>query len=151
MDSAGNVYVADRDNNTIRKMTPTGVVTTVAGLALIPGSADGTGIAVRFNSPFDVAVDTAGNVYVAEIYNNTIRKGYLEHAVIVTSGPGFGFNGGQFGFILTGPQGQLVVVEASTDLVSWRPLWTNTFSGALNFSDPQSRVYSNRFYRARTP
>jgi phosphodiesterase/alkaline phosphatase D-like protein len=76
----------------------------------------------------------------------------LQHApVIVTSGPGFGFNGGQFGFILTGPTGPSVVVEASTDLVSWLSLWTNTFAGALNFSDPQSGVYSNRFYRAHTP
>jgi hypothetical protein len=75
----------------------------------------------------------------------------LQYAPIITSGPGFGFNGGQFGFTLTGPAGQSVVVEASTDLMSWLPLWTNTFAGALNFRDPQSSVYSNRFYRAHTP
>jgi hypothetical protein len=54
---------------------------------------------------------------------------------------------GQFGFSLTGPTGQSVVVEASTDLASWLPLWTNTFAADLKFSDPQSGVYSNRFYR----
>ena len=70
--------------------------------------------------------------------------------MILNSGPGFGFNGGQFGFNLTGPAGRLVVVEASTDLMSWLPLWTNTFAGALNFSDPQSGVSSHRFYRAHT-
>ncbi len=153
VDSAGNVYVADTVNATIRKVTPARVVTTVAGLAGSYGSADGTGSAARFYGPYGVAVDSAGNVYVADTQNNTIRKGYPTNvpAGIVTLGPDFGFSGGQFGFNLTGPAGQLVVVEASTDLVSWLPLWTNTFAGALNFSDPQSGVYSNRFYRARTP
>jgi len=86
--------------------------------------------------------------YVADNGNNTIRKGYPGNmpVVMVTSARGFGFNGGQFGFNLTGPPGRVVIVEASTDLVSWLSIWTNTFAGALNFSDPQSGVYSNRFY-----
>ena len=54
------------DNNTIRKVTPAGVVTTLAGLAGSSGSADGTGSAARFNYPSSVAVDSAGNVYVAD-------------------------------------------------------------------------------------
>ena len=66
VDSAGNVYVADYDNHTIRKVTPAGVVTTLAGLAGSSGSADGTGSAARFNDPYGVAVDSAGNVYVAD-------------------------------------------------------------------------------------
>ena len=74
VDSAGNVYVADNDNDTIRKVTPAGVVTTLAGLAGSSGSADGTGSAARFNGPADVAVDSAGNVYVADQNNYTIRK-----------------------------------------------------------------------------
>jgi hypothetical protein len=74
VDSAGNVYVADLNNDTIRKMTTAGVVTTLAGTAIVAGSADGTGAAARFNGPSSVAVDGAGNVYVADQNNHTIRK-----------------------------------------------------------------------------
>ena len=74
VDGAGNVYVADTDNHTIRKVTPAGVVSTLAGLAGSPGSADGTGAAARFTAPYGVAVDGSGNVYVADSGNNTIRK-----------------------------------------------------------------------------
>src|ERR1700687_4809656 len=74
VDSSGNVYVADSGNHTIRKVTAAGVVSTVAGLAGPSGSADGAGSAARFNSPFGVAVDGSGNVYVADTFNHTIRK-----------------------------------------------------------------------------
>ncbi len=73
VDSAGNVYVADTGNNTIRKVTPAGVVTTLAGLAGNTGSADGTGSAARFNCPRRGGGHD-GNVYVADINNDTIRK-----------------------------------------------------------------------------
>jgi hypothetical protein len=73
-DSAGNVYVADTYNHTIRKITPGAVVSTLAGTAGMFGSADGTGAAARFNTPIGVATDSAGNVYVADTYNHTIRK-----------------------------------------------------------------------------
>jgi sugar lactone lactonase YvrE len=73
-DSTGNVYVADTRNNTIRKITPAGVVTTLAGTAEVQGSADGMGIAAQFNQPDGVATDLAGNIYVSDAYNSTIRK-----------------------------------------------------------------------------
>ena len=84
VDSAGNVYVADTFNNTIRKITPSGVVSTLAGLARTEGSADGTGNAARFSYPSGVAVDDAGNVYVSDRENNTIRVGVPAPPVITS-------------------------------------------------------------------
>jgi hypothetical protein len=114
VDSAGNVYVADYSNNRIRKVTPAGVVTTLADLAGSFGRAN------QFEHPTGVAVDGAGNVYVADYGNHTIRKGYPALAIL-NSGPGFGFIGGQFGFNFTVPAGRVVIIEASTDLVSGCP------------------------------
>lgn len=91
VDSAGNVYVADRGNATIRKITPAGVVTTFAGSAGTTGQADGAGAAARFNNPAGVAVDGAGNVYVADAFNGTIRKITPAGAVTTLAGsPGTG-------------------------------------------------------------
>jgi streptogramin lyase len=83
VDGSGNVYVADTTNELIRKITSAGVVTTLAGTALAVGSANGTGAAARFNSPTEVAVDTAGNVYVADTNNHLIRK--ITPAGVVTT------------------------------------------------------------------
>ena len=74
VDKQGNVYVTDSGNNTIRKITPAGLVTTIAGLAGVKGSADGTGTNASFNLPTGIAVDTNGNLYVADEFNDTIRK-----------------------------------------------------------------------------
>lgn len=73
-DKAGNIYVADTANDVIRKITPDGTVNTLAGSARSHGSTDGQGSNARFWAPFGVAVDAAGNVYVADTANNTIRK-----------------------------------------------------------------------------
>jgi hypothetical protein len=74
VDAAGTVYVADKANDTVRKITPAGVVTTVAGTVGMPGSADGPAASALFNVPYGVAVDAAGNIYVSEQTNCTIRK-----------------------------------------------------------------------------
>jgi NHL repeat/FG-GAP-like repeat len=74
VDGAGTIYVADTSNQTIRSITPAGVVSTIAGLALSPGSTNGAGTAARFKNPFGLAVDGSGNTYVADNGNHTIRK-----------------------------------------------------------------------------
>jgi sugar lactone lactonase YvrE len=74
VDASGNLYVTDSDNNTIRKITSAGVVSTLAGTAGNYGSADGAGTAASFDFPLGIAVDASGNLYVADTYNSTIRK-----------------------------------------------------------------------------
>ena len=65
-DIGGNIYVADTENSTVRKITPGGMVSTLAGQAGLSGAVDGQGGAARFLSPQGIAVDDQGNVYVAE-------------------------------------------------------------------------------------
>jgi sugar lactone lactonase YvrE len=83
VDAAGNVFVADYGNRTVRMITPAGVVTTVAGSPGASGSQDGTGAAARFNSPSSVTVDAAGNLFVAESAGHTIRR--ITPAGVVTT------------------------------------------------------------------
>ena len=73
IDSSGNLYVADTGNHAIRKITPAGVVTTVAGDGTA-GYHDGAARAARFNAPCGVAVDADDNLYVADTYNDRIRR-----------------------------------------------------------------------------
>jgi len=71
-DASGNLIVADHIGNTIRKITPAGVVTTIAGRSA-QGFVNGTGSAARFDDPTGVAIDSAGNIYVADLDNHAIR------------------------------------------------------------------------------
>ncbi|MGH8024448.1 MAG: protein kinase domain-containing protein [Limisphaerales bacterium] len=93
VDNIGNVYVADMSNDTIRKITPAGRVYTFAGQAGMSGNADGFGSGARFNNPFAVAVDGAGNVYVSDTANNAIRKITVSRVVTTLAGlPGYAGN-----------------------------------------------------------
>ena len=73
LDLAGNLYVADTGNHAIRRITPQGVVSTVAGTG-VAGFRDGTATQAQFNGPIGVAVDARGNIYVADTYNDRIRR-----------------------------------------------------------------------------
>jgi sugar lactone lactonase YvrE len=83
IDAANNLYVADSNNNTIRKITSAGAVTTVAGLARTSGIADGTGTAARFNLPIGITSDNTGTLYVADTFNHIVRK--ISPAGVVTT------------------------------------------------------------------
>jgi len=88
----GTVYVSDLGNETIRKITPAGVVTTLAGSPGKSGKADGIGAVARFNNAQGIAVDSNGNVYVADTLNGTIRK--ITSAGVVTTLAGRAGQGG---------------------------------------------------------
>ncbi len=87
VETSDNLYVADSQNSVIRKITPDGTVSTFAGLVGNNDSVDATGNAARFYFPFDVAVDTNGNVYVTDSVNQTIRK--ITPSRVVTTLAGF--------------------------------------------------------------
>ena len=83
VDINGNIFVADWLNDVIRKITPNGHVTNVAGLIGSPGSRNGSRDSATFYLPGGIAVDSAGNVFVSDTYNNMIRK--IDNAGIVTT------------------------------------------------------------------
>jgi len=127
VDSSGNTFVADRDNCTIRKITPAGMVSTFAGTPGVCGSADGTGTAARFNGPLGVAIDSSNNLWVADYYNNTIRRVTPAGEVATMAGAA-----GQAGStdgpasvarfrgprgIVSAPDGTLYVVETTNNTV----------------------------------
>lgn len=149
VDAAGNVFVSDSSNHTIRKITPSGAVTTLGGWPGSAGGVDGVGKGARFYYPVGLAVGLSGVLYVADGANNTIRKG-VPALAIVTSGMGFGAGGAAFGFRLSG-RGEWAEVQASTNLVNWVPVGTNRVDTADVFREAESCAYPARFYRARQP
>ena len=95
IDAPGNLYVADSENHRIRKITPAGVVTTLAGTGT-PGATDGPGNSATFSDPRGVAVDADGNVYVADFGSSLLRR-ITPAGVVSTLAGQKGITGGQDG------------------------------------------------------
>lgn len=87
IDDSGNLYIADTGNHKIRKITPAGMVTTIAGSGTI-GNTDATSTAASFNYPDGIAIDSNGNIYIADSGNHKIRKITSEGIVITFAGSG---------------------------------------------------------------
>ena len=95
VDSAGNLYIGDTFNNRVRKVTPAGVITTVAGTGAVGYDGDGIpATAAQLNQPFGVAVDSAGNLYIADQVNRRVRKVTAAGVITTVAGTGsVGFSG----------------------------------------------------------
>lgn len=123
LDRDGNLYVADTGNNAIRKVTPQGMVSTIAGGGKA-GFADGPALQARFNGPLGVAVDQAGTIYIADTYNDRIRVLGTDGVVRTLAGgaaPGFQ-DGAQALFdtpcaIALGPNGELYVADTRNSAI----------------------------------
>lgn len=144
-DAAGNIYVADQGNNRIRKISTSGAITTLAGGA--QGYLDGVGTAARFNHPYGVATDAAGNIYVADTDNHRIRKISPDGTVTTIAGTGVaGFANGNTGNaafnaptgIVTDASGNLFIADNGNNMIrkiSGGMVTTIAGSGNFGFAD----------------
>jgi sugar lactone lactonase YvrE len=121
-DAGENLFVADANNHTIRKITPAGTVSTWAGKAGIDGYCDGVASAARFCKPAELAMDTRGNLFVADSFNHVIRKVSSNGVVSTVSGSAGNYGvsdgvNGQARFfnpygLVVSPGGALLVADA---------------------------------------
>jgi hypothetical protein len=115
-DGAGNLFVADSGNHTIRRIGSDGTVSTIAGLAGANGSSDGTGSAARFNNPVGIALGPDGDLYVADTQNHVIRRVTTGGVVTTYAGSTQGFaDGAATAAKFNGPSG--IAVAANGDVV----------------------------------
>ena len=140
VDAFGNIYIADTVNGTIRRISATGVVTTLAGVAKQWGNTDALGAAASFSGPTGIAVDSAGHLYVADSENNAIRKGVLIDDsklanISARSFVGVGDNIAIAGFVVTGTQPKQILIRAAG------PALASSFKIPGALSDPVLKLF----------
>ena len=119
LDATGNIYIADGSNNCIRKVSTSGIISTVAGTATGGYSGDGgPATAAKINHPYGIAIDGSGNIYIADEFNNRIRMVNTSGIMSTVAGNGTGAFAGDGGPAtaaeLNGPQG--VAVDAAGNI-----------------------------------
>ena len=134
VDSSGNVYAADRGNQTIRKITPGGVTTTLAGSPRLSGYVDATGSSARFNNPSGLCVNSSGEIFVVESSNVVVRR--VSQSGVVTTIAG---NAG-----LAAPNGQAQSAEGIGSACRFGTGSTtpvSTFTGGI-FVDSEDNIFT---------
>jgi sugar lactone lactonase YvrE len=128
LDRQGNVYIVDASNHRVRKVTANGVIQTVAGTGFPGFSGDGgPGGQAQLNSPYGVAADAAGNVYIADLGNNRVRKVWPDGTITTVAGSGLAGSDGDGG-----------------------PAATAQLNGPRNTAvDSQGNLYISEFYGHR--
>jgi trimeric autotransporter adhesin len=113
IDNSGNIYIADESNNRVRKVNTSGIISTVAGRTASGYSGDGAAAtAAQLNAPIGVAVDTLGNIYIADELNDRIR--IVSTSGIINTFAGNGYNSGSGGGGYSGDGGPATVAELHT-------------------------------------
>jgi hypothetical protein len=149
-DLVGNLFVSDQSNDTIRQIiTNAGnwIVSTVAGTALQAGTTDGLGPDVRFKHPWGVAVNSAGELFVTDYGNQTIRKGVFRPSLQVSIAAGR--------LVLSWPaSAALFTLETTSSLApntTWSPVTNSPVTNGLSLRLPLPPTNAPSFYRLRRP
>lgn len=160
LDSASNLYIADQNNRRIRKVTPQGIITTVAGNGTAGYSGDGgPPLSASLNNPQGVAVDANGEIFIADTGNNAIRKVLPQGLISTIAGtgqPGFSGDGGPAqSAALKGPTTVAIRVADSAliigDAGNFR---VRAVTGTVNFNIAESGTFVTQLYQdllSRTP
>uniref|UniRef100_UPI004048D64A T9SS type A sorting domain-containing protein n=1 Tax=Flavobacterium sp. TaxID=239 RepID=UPI004048D64A len=147
-DTNGNLYIADYDNQVIRKMTPNGDVSTFSGTGQ-SGNTDGTSSVAQFNGPNYIEVDNSGNVFVTDRISSSIRKIDANGTVVTIAGNGNGFQDGDGSSAqFSSPTGIAIDSNGNIFVSDWynqkiRKITTSTLSNPNFELSKQVVIYPN--------